>query len=309
MNKVIITGANGFIGSNLVRELLAHDIKVIAVVRNEKSNISALIKNKNLKIVYCELNEINTLSKKVIDRDIDVFYHFAWDGSAGSARFDENLQMQNVFWTVDSVKSAKELGCKRFVGAGSIMEKETISAVYAQENQPGLSYIYGTGKLTAHCISKSVAAHLDIEHVWGTITNAYGPGEISPRFINTTIRKIIKGEPLQFTAATQYYDFVYITDVAKAFLNIGLKGKPFYDYTIGSSHARPLKEFIIEMQQALSPNSQLQFGDIPFTGINMLLDQFSTQDIERDTEFKATVSFIEGVKKTMDWIKNLEEII
>lgn len=309
MKKAIVTGANGFIGSNLVKELIVQGIEVIAVVRNEESNIESIAKIKNLRIVYCELNEIKTLPKKIIDRDFDVFYHFAWMGSAGDSRIDENLQMQNALWTVDSVRVAKELGCRRFVGAGSIMEKETMDAVYAQENQPGLAYIYGSGKLAAHCISKSVAAQIDIEHVWGVITNAYGPGELSPRFVNTTIRKIIKNEPLQFSAATQNYDFIYITDVAKAFFNIGLNGKPFCSYMIGSSCAKPLKEFIIEMKKSLDINSELQFGDIPFTGINMSLDQFSTEDTEKDTGFKATVSFSEGIKKTMSWFSGLEDIL
>ncbi|MCM3765774.1 NAD(P)-dependent oxidoreductase [Neobacillus niacini] len=303
MKKAIVTGANGFIGSYLVKELLSLGIEVIAVVRNENSNIDKLAKNDKLKIVYCDLNELPSLSQKMNDRDIDVFYHFAWSGPSGNARTDETLQMQNALWTVDTVRIAKELGCKRFVGAGSIMENETMAAVYSQENQPGLAYIYGAGKLTAHCISKAVAAQIGIEHVWGTITNAYGPGELSPRFINTTIRKIINNEPLQFTSAKQNYDFIYITDVAKAFYLIGLQGKPFCNYTIGGSNAKPLREFIIEMAQTLAPEIELTFGDIPFTGINMGLEEFSTADLKRDTGFECTVSFPEGVKRTMEWLK------
>ena len=52
----------------------------------------------------------------------------------------------------------------------------------------------------------------------------------------------------QFTAGTQNYDFVYIDDVARAFRLIGEKGKPFHEYLIGSSTARPLKEFLLEMK-------------------------------------------------------------
>jgi UDP-glucose 4-epimerase len=305
MNKAIVTGANGFIGSYLVKELLSHDIDVIAVVRNEDSNIDTITKNDKLKIIYCELNELPSLPQKINERDIDVFYHLAWTGSAGIARNDETLQMQNALWTAESVRVAKEIGCKRFVGAGSIMEKETMAAVYSQQNQPGLAYIYGAGKLTAHCISKAVAAQIGIDHLWGTITNAYGPGELSPRFVNTTIRKMLKNEPLQFTSAIQNYDFVYITDVARAFYLIGLQGKPFCNYTIGSSTARPLKEYIIEMVQALDPEREVIFGDIPFTGMNMDLEQFSTADLKRDTGFQCTVSFPEGVRRTMEWLKTI----
>ena len=127
---------------------------------------------------------------------------------------------------------------------GALWKKRTIAAVFTQRSRPGMSYIYGTGKLTAHCISKSLAAQLDIAHCWGVITNAYGPMELSPRFINSTIRKILSGDSLQFTAATQNYDFIYITDVAQAFYRIGLHGKAFNEYVIGSSAAKPLREFI-----------------------------------------------------------------
>ena len=166
-----------------------------------------------------------------------------------------------------------------------------------------MAYIYGTGKLTAHCISKSVTAQIGLDHIWAIITNAYGVGEISPRFVNTSIRKIINNEPLQFTVATQNYDFIYVTDVAKSLYAIGLKGKPFCEYIIGSSEAKPLRLYIEELQKTLAPNREFLFGDVPFTGINMPLETFITTNTERDTGFKATTSLIDGVKMTMEWLK------
>ena len=237
----------------------------------------------------------------------DTFLHFAWSGSAGEARVDYNLQMQNALNTVECLKVAKEQGCSRFICAGSIMEYEVEAAVHSQESRPGMGYIYGMGKHIAHCLCKSVAAEIGIDLIWPMITNAYGPGEFSPRFINTTIRKIINNEPLQFTAATQNYDFVYITDVAKAFYLIAKKGKPFCEYMIGSSNARPLREFILEMQQALAPDAVPVFGNVPFTGTNMPLSVFDTSNTEKDCGFRAKTSFAEGTRLTMEWLKNTEE--
>ena len=137
----------------------------------------------------------------------------------------------------------------------------------------------------------SVAAQIGIDLCWAKITNAYGAGELSPRFVNTTIRKIINDEPLQFTSGTQNYDFVYIDDVARAF------------YLIGSSDAKPLREFVLEMKAALAPDKEFVFGDVPFTGVNMPLSDFDCSITEKDTGFRATIPFGEGVKKTMDWIK------
>ncbi len=303
MKKALVTGANGFVGSALVRELLAHGIEVIALDREgNNGNIP-----ENARFVPHELSESGKLPEIILDRDIDVFYNFAWVGSAGAARADVNLQLNNVKWTVDCLGAAKEMRCKRFVCAGSIMEHETISAAYKQDNKPGLGYIYGSGKLAAHTICASVAADIGIDLVWAKITNAYGVGELSPRFVNTTIRKIIHGEPLEFTSGTQNYDFVYIDDVARAFRLIGENGKPFRHYLIGSSNAKPLREFVLEMKAALAPHREFKFGNVPFTGVSLSLDDYDCSLTENDTGFKAEISFAEGVRRTMEWLREVEK--
>ena len=59
------------------------------------------------------------------------------------------------------------------------------------------------------------------------------------------------------------------------------------------------------MQQALAPDTVPLFGDVPFTGTNMPLETFSTENTEKDTGFKPAVSFAEGTKMTMDWLKTI----
>ena len=304
MKNVIITGADGFVGSYTVNYFLEQGCHVLALDMGDTPN--RLTAHPALTYRKCDISDAAALASIAQPGIYDTFVHFAWAGSAGPARVDYNLQMKNALTTVECLKTAKKLGCKRFVCAGSIMEKEVEAAVHDQGSRPGMGYIYGMGKHIAHCLCKSVAVEQGIELVWPMITNAYGAGELSPRFVNTTIRKIINGEPLQFTAGTQSYDFVYVTDVARAFYLIAKNGKPFCEYMIGSSTARPLKEFIIEMVQSLAPDRQPIFGDVPFTGTNMPLSTFDCSDTERDCGFRAEVSFAEGTRMTMDWLKTVQ---
>lgn len=305
MKRAIVTGANGFVGSALVKELISHDIEVICLDRMGcNSNIPDSPK---VKFIEHELDKTAELESVLTPLDCDIFYHFAWAGSAGPQRADTALQLQNAQWTIDCLRLAAKVGCKCFVCAGSIMEHETISAAYAQGNKPGMAYVYGSGKLVAHTMAMSVAADLGIDLLWAKITNAYGAGELSPRFINTTIRKIFNDEPLQFTAATQNYDFVYIDDVARAFYLIGENGKPFSHYLIGSSNASPLKQFILQIKEAIGQDKEFIFGDVPFTGINMPLQEFDCTKTFEDTGFKAEISFVEGIKRTAQWIKEQDK--
>ena len=303
MKNVIITGADGFVGSYTTEHFLNNGVHVLALDIGEKPR--RLKEQDKLTYLQCDVSKTDDMLRKIPHGAYDTFVHFAWAGSAGPARVDYNLQMQNALNTVECMKAAKELGCTRFVCAGSIMEYEVEAAIHSQGSKPGMGYIYGMGKHIAHCMCKSVAVEIGIELLWPMITNAYGVGELSPRFVNTTLRKIINGEPLQFTAATQNYDFVYVTDVARAFYLIAKNGKPYCEYMIGSGHARPLKEFILEMQQACAPDAKPIFGDIPFTGTNMPLSTFDATDTERDCGFKAEISFAEGTRMTMDWLKTL----
>ena len=303
MKKVIITGADGFVGSYTTEYFLKQGIEVLAIDISDKP--IRLKESPNLTYLKFDIFDIENLPKVVKSDYYDTFVHFAWAGSAGEARTDYNLQIKNALNTVECVKVAKQLGVQRFVCAGSIMELEVEAAIHTQESKPSLGYIYGTGKHLAHSLCKPIASSIGIDLIWPMITNAYGVGELSPRFVNTTLRKIIKSEPLEFTSATQNYDFVYITDVAKAFYLISKNGKPFCEYIIGSSNAKPLKEFIIEMQQALAPQTTPVFGNIPFTGTNLPLSAFDTSHTENDCKFKAEISFAHGTKLTFDWLKTL----
>lgn len=304
MKTAIVSGANGFIGSAVVKELLQNNYKVYALGRG--TSCGNIPKSSRVTFISCDLSKMEKLPRKLPQEYYDIFYHIAWDGSSGPARGDTILQLRNAQWTIDTLYAAKELGCKRVVCAGSIMEHEAVLTAYKQEMRPGIGTIYGGGKLVAHVMSLPVAVQLGVDVIWAKITNAYGPGEKSARLVNTTIRKCLRGESPEFTAGTQNYDFVYIDDVARAFRLIGEKGNPFCEYTIGSSTARPLKEFLLEMQLSIAPGLPFKFGDVPFTGADLPLSEFDCSLIEKDTGFRAEINFKEGCKRTMDWIKNEE---
>jgi nucleoside-diphosphate-sugar epimerase len=281
-------------------------VEVIALVRGDAADNQA--DSPSPVFVPFDISSAEKHARFIPENDYDAFYHLAWSGSAGSARSDVALQLDNARWTVDCLRLAKRLGCRRFICAGSIVEHETIAAVYARGNRPGLGYIYGGGKLISHVMCASVAADIGIDLIWPEITNAYGPGELSPRLVNTTLRKCLQGESPQFTSGAQNYDFVYIDDVARAFYLIAKNGKPFNEYLIGSSTARPLKEFLLEMQRSVAPDLEFIFGDIPFTGIDLPLSAFDCSMTEADTGFRAEVSFAEGTRRTMQWMREQETL-
>lgn len=299
-NYVVITGANGFLGAALCRNLVVQGVNVIAVVHQKDNHLKDI---PHLKIVSCALSEYDKLVNLLNDiKKIDVFYHLAWAGTSGELRGDLNTQLANIKATCDAVKACREIGCRRFVFAASIMEYE-IHAYMQTGNRPARSTLYSSAKLSADYMARTIANDLDIDYIRAVISNIYGPGEYSARLINTSIRKMLNHEHCAFSPGEQLYDFIYIEDAVDAFLAIGNRGVNNKTYYIGNPVPRKLKDFLYEMRDAVNPDLAIGVGENPFDGVSLSYNEFDTDNLNLDTGFVPQVDFITGIRKTADWLK------
>ena len=93
MKTVLVTGANGFLGSHLVRALVEHGVAVTALDR--EGCCGNLPQDPLVTFLPCELSGIAALDTTNIPRP-DVFYHLAWQGVSPDAREDFELQKANI---------------------------------------------------------------------------------------------------------------------------------------------------------------------------------------------------------------------
>lgn len=304
MQQVLVTGATGYIGRNVVRELLARGIRVIAIAHQDTP--VGLPEHPLLRYYGCNLSEIATLPDRLKGETIDCVYHFAWAGTEGAARADVAIQLQNVQWAIDMMRITQDLGCKRFIGVGTITKNEVLNTMTLQGVGLRPVATYGSAKIATQAMGLALAGELGLDFIWVDLANVYGVGDLSNTFIAATLRKILKGEDLKFSPGTQNYDFVYIDDVARGFVAIGENGKPLAHYLIGSSHPKPLKDFILEIKSTVAPDQDFQIGAFPAVkGAELSLDYFDCSTTEQDTGFRAQVPFAEGIAKTFAWLKTL----
>lgn len=306
MKHAIVTGATGFLGRWLVQELLGQGIAVTAVIRDSSCASSVLPADSNLTLVECDMSQYAKLPELLSDVEGSTFFHLAWAGVSGNDRTDLNVQLSNVCASTDAAKAAVELGCAAFVGLGTIMEAESVAVTAEDGLCPGAGFIYGAAKAMAHLQTKIVCGQNQLPHLWAILTNAYGEGETSPRLINSTLRNIFHGAPLRFSAGTQRYDFIYVQDAVRALIDIARAGKPYCSYVIGSGESAPLRTFIERLGRTLAPDQPLLFGDIPYAGPFLPEEAFSIAKLVKDTGFRPQVSFEDGVRRTMDWLKKTE---
>jgi len=300
MKKVIVTGAGGFIGSRLVKELSEKNVEVVAVVRKSSSNSDT--NGRYIRTVALDFENLHELLNFIECRDVDVFYHLGWGGTSGADRENYHLQLNNIKYTCEAVKIAKKLECKKFIFAGSVMEYEIINQMHDNSAKLSMNTIYKSAKLAAHQMSKAVAASEGIDFICATISNIYGEGEISKRFVNSTLRKLLNRENVSFTSGEQLYDFIYIDDAINALIKMGELGRASSNYYIGNKKPRPLKEFILDMKDCVDKNMQIQFGEIPFDGARLDYTEFDTMSLFNEIGFECQVTFKDGIRKTIKWI-------
>jgi UDP-glucose 4-epimerase len=295
MKKALVTGANGYIGSSLIKELKKNNIEVIVVVRNRDSKIDTL--PENIRIVYCELDSISTLNELVSDRDIDVFYHLAWQGTSGIDRSNYQLQLSNAQYACDSAVAAKKLNCKKFICTGTITEKiaENILTIDVKAE----NMIYGIAKHTTHCLLEVLCKKLEMPLVWARLSNIYGGHNLTGNIISYTLQELQKGNKPSFSKAEQPYDLMYVKDAAKALFHLGKEDSREACYFIGSGYPRILKEYLLAIKDIYGHGAEIGLGENPEDGLKYYLDWFDTTDLERDTGFKAENTFEQNIQETI----------
>lgn len=300
MKNVIVSGANGFIGKNLVDTLLKNGYKVIALSRHFDNE---LIENKNVICICVAGKKVSEIKNILPDMKYDYFFHLAWAGTSGADRADFDIQLENVRMTCEYVLLCKEIGCRRMVYASSINEMETYEYLQADNIEPTGGYIYGSGKLAAHLMGETVAHLNGVEFLPVIITNIYGVGEKSARMIYTAINKLVHKEHCSFTTGYQMYDFIYITDAINSIIAVAEKGNAFNRYYIGSGEPKPLRDFLLEMSHIVDSGAEIGLGDIPFKGMDISYLQFDLKKVEHDTGYKNKVSFSDGIRLTEKYIR------
>lgn len=304
--KVIISGATGFLGKAITEECLKHNDEVVVLVKDVQKAYE--LWGNNLTIVECALSDYRNFAESNIKMEIgqaDVFYHLAWNGTSGRLRGDYSIQLANVEAACDALKLAAELKCKRFINAGSIMEYEASKYLHETGCEPGLGYIYSISKLSADYMLKTISYNEGIDYINAVISNIYGEGEVSERFINVMLRKMLHGESLNLTTCEQLYDFIYITDAAEVFYMLADKGVSGQEYYIGNSVLRPLKEFVLVMKNELKSSSVINFGKVPFNGSFSTYSDIDIAKVERELGYIPKISFAEGIKRLAEYERSL----
>lgn len=303
MKCIVVTGATSMIGTALIEECLKNQVTVYAVVRKDSSKLSRLPSDEKLHLVEGELEELDQIPKRIPEK-CDTFYHIAWGFTGENRNRSTELQSRNIGCTLEAVKAAHALGCRRFIGAGSQAEYGPMDLDRISPDSPvHPTTPYGASKLAAGQLAMLLCKELGMECIWPRIFSIYGIYEKETTMIASGLRKMLAREKTEFTPAMQRWDYLYSKDAGRAYYLIGEKGRDQAVYCVGSGKARPLKEYI-EIMAALTGTEETGIGAKPYPPgavMNLCAD---TDSLCRDTGFEPQYTFEEGIRETIAWLRS-----
>lgn len=300
MKKVVITGCTGFLGGTLTRTLLTQDVIVYGVDINEDK--LKQFKNDKFIPVVAGFEEYAKMSEMIKDRNIDVFFHFAWAGGFTTAIRDYKLQMSNAGFAGDAVVAAHSIDAKKFVYANTYNQYEIINFLESETFEPRYTCIYSAGKTAASLICRTLAHNLGIEYSAGLIPMPYGENNYSKQLVNVVINCLNNGETPKLVEGNNLYDLVYVQDIIDALIAIGERGKNKKEYYVGHRKLKTFKEWMIEIRDEIAPDVELKFGEFED---NQQID-YNKVDLEslyRDTGWECHYELKDKIKSTAQWVK------
>lgn len=297
MKRIVITGATSFIGVSLIEYWLKRDCQVYAVIRPNSTNANRLPASDRVKIVELEMRDYHQIAQHI--QKADVFYHLAWEGARAPHRDNPVMQEENYNCAVMAMNMAQAMGCSLFVGAGSQAEYGKISGP-VDENYPcNPNTEYGRYKLKTSQTLRAMADECGMRFVWMRIFSLYGKYDCAGTLVMSAIDKMSKNEPMQMTACTQKWDYLFVKDAVQAMVAFAETECESGVYHIANGDIRPLREYVEEIKSVLGSDSVIDFGAVSYGPAGPVNLEPVVTKTQKALGWRAETKFADGIKKLL----------
>jgi nucleoside-diphosphate-sugar epimerase len=299
MKKAIVIGANGYIGSAVVKKLLENDIEVLSISRRSESVFNPNSTHDSHTNLFLDLKQVDLLPDEIsrhkwtVGSDC-VFYNFAWSGSEKLMDGTIEDQLNNVTYISNSVKIASQLGCSKFINSGSIEESFAENYLVNSWNKDQFNSNngnYAVSKIATRNMCKLLGYLNKIDYVHTRISAVVDVNLKNQGYISSVFKKILNNESYEEPINKQFFDIIDLDDLANAYFLLGVNGRNKVDYFIGSGIPQKLDDYFQIF------NNYLKTGKFDNYKQYDHLKCFDCSDLKIDTGLDLTNSFQKVINK------------
>jgi nucleoside-diphosphate-sugar epimerase len=290
--RVLVTGASGFLGAPLCTGLLAAGAEVHAV-----SRVARASSNEQLRWWRADVEDLDATRRLISDvRPERIFHLSGLINGAPDVRLVVPTFHSLVTSTINLLTVAAENPCQRLVLVGSL-EEPTENVAEACPTSP-----YGAAKWAASAYGRMFNELFDVPVVIARTHMTYGPGQPTWKVIPYTILSLLRNKPPRLSSGRRLLDWVYVDDVVEGLLLAGCTPGLEGSVDLGSGTLTPIRDIVTRLVGLVAPSIQPIFDAQP--------------DRPRETERAADIattrarlgwapstSLDEGLARTVNWYR------
>lgn len=279
---IVLTGATGFLGSNLLGKLLADGYEVAAIVRTNSSlaRIEKWTSHQNIR-----LYNIEGINPRIIfeENKINVIVHTATEYGRGGGAISKILE-SNLILPIRLIELGIEHDTTCFINTDSYFNKD--GSTYSSLLN------YSLSKKSLLVWLKQLSNKIRIVNV--TLEHMYGPGDSRSKFVENLVQEIAveRMSRVHLTHGHQKRDFVYVDEVADAFMKLieyGLTHEfTFKNFEVGTGESVQVRDFAQSIKNLSHSPSILGFGDVPYRSDEIM-------DSKADISALAELGWVSGI--------------
>ena len=281
--RVLVTGANGFIGSHVVDELASRGHEPVAVVRDISR--AGRLSHFTGQVVEWDLG----MAKPSIDiGELEAAVHLAWYADPRDYLTNARANLESLVSTASLLVWLLASGCPRVVLAGTCLE--------GMPDAPGSAYL--TAKRAAHVLAEGVLSerfNIACAHIF----YLYGPREDPRRVVPSVIDALIKGETIDVSPAEQLRDYMHVGDTASALVTI-LESDISGGVDVSAGQVLTLRALLSNIEELVGTDGLVRFG-LRGYGIDEVMKATGDPDLLRSMGWSPRFSLREGLIDTIDW--------
>ena len=316
MKKVLITGADGFIGSHLTEMLVARGYQVKALSQYNSFNSWGWLENINCKndveILSGDIRDYNYC--KLISKDVDIIFHLAALIAIPFSYIAPDSYVEtNVKGTLNICQAAKENRISRLIHTSTSEVYGTAQYVPMDEKHPLQPQSpYSASKIAADAMAMSFYNSFHLPVTIARPFNTYGPRQSARAIIPTIISQIATGKKeIKLGDVSPTRDFNYVEDCCRAFIMLAESEKTIGEtINIGSNSE-------ISIGDTLKLIKELMARDVAFINDQQRNRPKKSEvyrlwcdnkKINKLVGYKPQINIQDGLKKTIDWITKPENL-
>ena len=289
MKKIFVTGSTGFLGSSVVRLLVAKGYEVHCLKRQNSNllRLNGILDKVNL-VALEGINFIDYFS----EHKIDSILHCATNYGRNENKPIDTIEA-NLLLPLKILYAASVTNVKSFINTDTILDKRINH--YSLSKKQFLSWLETYSQ-------NLICVNVVLEHF-------YGPGDDPSKFVALMIKEMLNySDGINLTTGEQKRDFIYIDDVVNAFIvilkNISNQKNGFYEYEVGSGTSVRIKT-LVELIKELSmcEVTKLNFGAIPYRENEVMVSIVNISDLLK-LGWKPQYTLKTGLLKTIEFEKS-----